>query len=298
MPQTPDRKTGYLRSEFRLFDLSGLPGHEIPYHYHDFHKILYLRRGRIGYGIEGRQYRLRAGDIVLVRAGELHRPDLAETAEYERLILYISPEFGREMSGGADLLACFDTARLPSRQLRIPALAPAAESPLIADLRQIARAMAAALSEPAADSYTPLWNRLKVTELLISLNRRVSRREGLFVTDSENPLITHCLDYIDAHLCEETLSVDAIAASAFVSRSYLMHRFKAETGRTIGDFITERRLYTARRLMAEGAGVTQACYESGFKNYAAFYYAFRKKYGRAPQSGRPAIHDRTGQPEE
>ena len=38
-----------------------------------------------------------------------------------------------------------------------------------------------------------------------------------------------------------------------------------------------------RRALAEGASVTEACYESGFKDYAHFIKSFTKTFGCSPK---------------
>ena len=63
---------------------------------------------------------------------------------------------------------------------------------------------------------------------------------------------------------------------------------KSATGNTIGKYVTEKRLFMARAFLEQGLSVTEACYKSGFKNYAAFYYAYRKKYASPPAQGRNA----------
>lgn len=64
------RKSGYLLEDFRLFYNSDSHRREIPFHYHDFHKLLILLSGNTSYIIEGKMYALQPGDIVLVRAGQ------------------------------------------------------------------------------------------------------------------------------------------------------------------------------------------------------------------------------------
>ena len=91
--------------------------------------------------------------------------------------------------------------------------------------------------------------------------------------------------YINAHLTED-LSIDRIADAAFLNRSYLMHLFRDETGYTIGKYVTEKRLYLANHAIEQGVSVTDACYQSGFRNYTTFYQAYRNKYHKSPKQAR------------
>ena len=103
---------GYLHEDFRLFHLRGAMEESVDWHYHTFHKIIEFLGGESGYGVEGKQYLLQPGDLVLVPQGCIHRPEVRAGAPYERIILYISPEFVRARSTPeCDLEACFTTAR-------------------------------------------------------------------------------------------------------------------------------------------------------------------------------------------
>ena len=91
-------KRGYLNHEFRLFHLRGQMDTPVAYHYHDFHKVLILLNGEADYIVEGRSYHLRPLDIVLVGAHCLHKPVVPYKSRYERIILYLSPEFVVEVA--------------------------------------------------------------------------------------------------------------------------------------------------------------------------------------------------------
>ena len=78
-----------------------------------------------------------------------------------------------------------------------------------------------------------------------------------------------------------------LAEQFFLSRYYLMHLFRAETGYTLLGYITEKRLLLARQLMRNGRSVTEACYEAGFTNYSSFLRSFKKHYGVLPSAVNP-----------
>ena len=103
---------GYLREPFRLFHLADGRREYIEYHYHTFHKIIILLAGKAGYAIEGERYDLSPGDFVLVGRGSIHRPEVAEDAFYERMILYIAPQYLASLgTEDCDLEECFRQAQ-------------------------------------------------------------------------------------------------------------------------------------------------------------------------------------------
>lgn len=275
------QKTGYLDTDFKLFFIKDQGKKAFDFHYHDFHKILIFLQGNVSYAVEGRQYDLQPGDIVLVRAGEIHRPIVHEETAYERVILYLSPGFFEQyQKNGYDLFHCFRLgASRCSSLIRLPSFDSSETNRIFGELSLCARDDAFAAE---------LFRRAKITEFLILLNRTLLQTPlGFREAVTANPAVIHILKYINDHLTQEKLSVDTIAQAAFLNRSYLMHLFKAETGYSIGSYITEKRLFLARGFIASGLSVTDACYRSGFKNYTAFYYAYRRKYNAAP-SDKPA----------
>jgi len=64
MNKTQNKK-GYLLENFRLFHLRDAQGTKVDYHYHEFHKILFLISGNGSYVIEGQRYLLKPGDIII-----------------------------------------------------------------------------------------------------------------------------------------------------------------------------------------------------------------------------------------
>ena len=282
------RKSGYLESHFRLFYNTDRKKRSFPLHYHDFHKIMLFLEGNVSYLAEGRQYDLKPGDIVLIPAGAIHAPDVHDDTPYERVIIYISPDFflstGQEADG---LSVCFDMAQKQGFNLIRPEGA----------YRTWTFRLSEELSHAAADKSfgAERYRRIKTEELLIVCGRILLEREEAFAQEtSSNPLILSVMKYLNTHLKDEDLTIDDIAEYAALHRSYLMHLFKAEVGCSVGSYITEKRLFLAKNLLRDGYSVTDACFESGFKNYSAFYYAYKKKYGVSP-SGQESLRHVEGE---
>ena len=85
--------------------------------------------------------------------------------------------------------------------------------------------------------------------------------------------------YLSEHP-EEDHTIDQLAARFYISKYHMMRLFRQETGYTITEYLTEKRLQNANELLRRGTPVTEACYQSGFRNYAAFLRAYKKKISR------------------
>ncbi len=261
---------GYLQEEFRVFYLDGKPEGTVPYHYHEFMKILILLKGQIGYEIEGREYHLQERDVVLVYPGQLHRPLLNQVRQYERIILYISPAFlkGPELQ---ELGEAYGEGE--KRHVQVISL----EQEEGIGMLQLARHFT---DEVVKDGVCgDLLQKVRVVDFLIQLQRYISEENlGKKQPAQGNQVIQQILDYLNTHFTED-LSNEAIAEALHVSKSYMMHLFRQETGYTIKGYITEKRILYAKELQAQNVSLTEACYQSGFNSYTSFYRAMKKKNG-------------------
>lgn len=272
---TEYEKRGYLNQSFRLFHPKDTRQHEFSYHYHDFYKILLFLQGDVTYCIEGKSYVLAPYDMVLINAGEVHRPLVHSARTYERVILYVSPEFlNAHRQKDYDLGLCFSRVQKEqSNVLRMPSLK---NSRLFATLKELE----AALKDE--DFAGDLYREVLFLEFLIQLNRAALGDSLHFMETSEaNEKILAVLAYLNEHLTE-TFSMDSLAEQFFLSKYYLMHSFKQETGYTIGNYLAIKRLRLARELISQGMPATAACFECGFQNYSTFFRAYKKHFGKSP----------------
>lgn len=276
------RKQGFLEGDFRLFHLKDRLCRTYEFHYHDFQKIVILLEGQVDYIIEGRSYPLCPGDIVLVDRGQIHRPQVDPASPYERLILYLSPEFlERYSEGDSRLDNCFSTAAY--RHSSVLRLKEDVRLPISGLLRRLERAVNWQDEEFAG----PLLSRLLCLEFLVELNRASLDNMAQYLpTGSLNYHVSGLISYINEHLSDD-LSIQALADAAHLSSYHMMRMFKEETGYTIGNYITEKRLFKARSLLAEGTGATESCFLSGFKNYSTFLRAYKQHFKELPKRSSP-----------
>ena len=269
-------KKGYLNSEFRLFHLTDKETKEVEYHYHDFDKITIFMKGHVTYTIEGKSYDLKPYDIVLVKHNDIHRLTVDNSTLCERIIVYISPNFmNAYQTDSYDLNYCFEKAEEEhSNVLRITSLE---KSSL---LRSISR-LEASFSD---DGYAAdLYRQIIFLEFMIHLNRAARKDHLKYIdTDSCNTKIQDILGYINENLRED-LSIDSIADQFYISKYYMMRLFKQETGYTLGQYISQKRLLLAKELLLSGEPVTKACFDCGFKDYSTFSRAYKRLFGESPR---------------
>ena len=273
-PLTYERR-GYLNEDFRLFHLADNKTAAIGYHYHNFHKIILLLSGKASYAIEGERYALTPGDYVLVGRGSIHRPEVEPGAFYERMILYISPEYLEGLSNDkCDLAACFHRAQADFHYV----YHAAADAPVRLLLLQLERAW----RQEAFGA--EILRQALFMQLMVALNRATESQRFIHPAAGDGKIVA-LLQYLNLHLTE-SLSIDDLAAHFYISKYYMMRRFKEETGYTIHNYITEKRLLLAQQHLQRGATLSDACYLSGYQDYSTFSRAYKKRFGQVPSEHR------------
>ena len=268
-------KRGYLNSDFKLFHLLDTKKQDFEYHYHDFDKIIIFIQGDVTYRIEGCAYKLEPYDVLLVSHNDIHKPYINSSVPYERIIVYLSPGFLQAyQSETYDLSSCFQKSKeLHSHVLRLHSME---KSSLYRTLTELEYAC-------THDGYArDLYCQVLFLEFMIQLNRASLTNLVTYLPPATGDhRIIAIMDYINSHLIDD-MSVDSIAESCFISRYHLMHLFKDETGYTLFDYITEKRLLLAKDLLKTGLSVTEVCFRSGFKNYSTFSRAYKKHFHASP----------------
>ena len=181
---------GYLKEPFRLFHLADGRGEYIEYHYHAFHKIIILLAGKAGYAVEGERYELNPGDFVLVGRGSIHRPVVAAGDYYERMILYIAPEYLRSLTAGdCDPSECFRRAQETFQYVY--------RDENGSRVRPLFQALAETIRQGGYGA--ALLAQAQFTELMVEVNRvvRGGHRVGAAGGDSK---VISLLQYLNLHL--------------------------------------------------------------------------------------------------
>ncbi len=274
------KKRGYLLENFRLFHLRSAQGTQVDYHYHEFCKILLLLSGGGGYYIDGHRYLLQAGDIVLLGSRSIHRPELDTGIPYERIIIYISPDYLQKFSTAeCSLLSIFSGEK--GHVLRLKD----------SQKRRIFQ-MAASLERDLGQEEfgREILGCAGLLRLLVEIGRTMRRSEafGPSPVMPRNERIREIIRYIDANLSED-IDIGDLAQTFFISKYHMMRLFRQETGTTIHLYITQKRLMLAREYIDGGMRATEACYRCGFRSYSSFTRACAKHFGTTP-TGRTDSH--------
>lgn len=260
-----------LRQDFQLSHNRDPYFRTMEFHAHDFLELYYFLDGSVTYYIEDQVYDLCPGDLLIIPAGKMHRPVIAnEHAAYERMVLWITPQYLQSIdSPTGDLQK--NLQKVGEHGYCVPFRGD--ETVFVTALLKKLLYMQKNDTDPkfcagAVELY--LWTIFRSYGVIDTTHR------------NETQVIPQVIRYITEHF-SEPLTLEDIAAEFFVSKSYLNRHFKAYTNSTVYAYIMALRLTHARRMLREGIPAVEAGRECGFSDYSTFYKAFKTQTGLSPQ---------------
>ena len=266
-----------LSEQYEVFYYSDTHFRSVGSHSHDYYELYFFEEGAVTMVIGEKPYPLRPGDVIVIPPGMDHRALLSDSEKpYRRFVFWQSKPFlealeARSADYGYLLRRAEDRGRYVYH-FDLPTF------------NAIRTRLFTLLDETHADRFgKQAAIDLSISELLLFLSRAVheqeQRRNGQEQL-SRYEAITH---YVDEHL-DEPLSLDALGRQFYLSKYYLVHLFRENTGLSLHQYILKKRLAACCDAMQGGAAVGEAYRQWGFGDYSAFYRAFRKEYGMSPSA--------------
>lgn len=236
-------------------------------HSHDVYEIYLFLEGKSDYLVEGKKYRLRNGDIMLMRKGELHINSLRSDSVYKRSYINFDITELLEQTGNLFLLDMFDKRPLGEYNHYRAKDFPDNH------WQELLQAICNAPSKSEKLCY--------LLPLLCELNKCYLQLKQLPTGKDSNPVADIC-KYINNDLSRE-LSLEHLSEKFYLSKTHLNRLFKNNVGTTVGQYIKLKRLFLAKELMQRGMHPTDVYLNCGFHDYTTFYRAFRQQFGLSPK---------------
>ncbi|WP_211223950.1 AraC family transcriptional regulator [Pseudonocardia asaccharolytica] len=256
-------------------------------HTHDFPGLAYFERGGGSLRSGNREWLVEAGDLYVIAPGDVM--GMGETAGLEHAggiaVFFTQDALGPDRPGAFlswrahPLLFPFvGGAATGALRLKVP------EADRAGWLARV-RAIEAELAD-RRDGY-----RQAVLAHLVLLLVGVSRLATDVVGDlrlNDESLLAEVFTVIERRY-RGRLSLSDVARAVNLSPGYLTTTVRRMTGRTVQDWIAERRMTEARRLLAESdLGVSEVGRMVGFTDPGYFARSFRRMHGLTPRGWRSA----------
>lgn len=233
--------------------------------------------GRCQVGVDTALYPCGQGDVVLLPPKAAYRLETGEEPGSAAVWSLAPEQLVRSQHRGCQ--AAEQILELTGQGMALP----------LSDGEQ--ERMGLLLNGGAEDRYGSYYRMNAMELVLIELCRVIEGREDVQERMSRSEterskLIKNVIAYVNGHYREE-IRLDSIARQFWVSPSYLSRQFKSKVGVSITQFITERRLQAAQRLlMTSDLDITEIADQLGFKSANYFYTVFKKNQGISPREFR------------
>ena len=242
-------------------------------HVHDAVELLYITQGSFLATIDGEEYRLKPGDLILFRSHVIHHVLTLGEPYNQYYVLKLKPMLLQSLSARREAAAC--TMQLT---LQRP------DSPCVwtqNDLQNshILHTIRALIEESNQNEYAKdIALKLGAANLLLYLLRDCHAKERTF--DGSRDEIAQCIYRALIHIRQnftQELDEKTLAAQAGVSYCYFSRHFKRVTGMCFKDYLNALRInYAEQLLLTTGCSVTEVATECGYNNISYFISMYKR----------------------
>ncbi len=239
-------------------------------HTHDRCEIYLFLSGKGVFWVEGNQYPLSPGDILILRPHEAHCIAIDPGHTYERSALHFNPALiDQEANTDNLLLTTFLDREAGKNNLYH-------YSDFDSDFAR--RCFSFMMG---GNKYTKQCILSYLYPLLFEIYR-ASEQKKLLRDVQPEPLSYQILQYINQNLTAP-LSLESICKQFYISKSQLCRIFKKSVGSTVWHYITVKRLTLAKQMLSEGVPPNAVATQCGFSDYSVFWRAYRSEFGVTPK---------------
>ncbi|MDF2724079.1 MAG: AraC family transcriptional regulator [Paenibacillus sp.] len=254
-------------------------------HTHPQYEIYYFHNGDCDYMLGERTIRLAPGDLIIMDGMTIHGPTVYEPSRYVRTMFSFDPY----------LVQIFDASMRSCDPLKPFHVLKNFHFRLSTEARAECEALLGRINRFYSQNDIIQFNRFLMAfyDLLIfiHLQARPFVEEKQSVDRERQQHVQRLIQYIELHFAED-LKLDDLVKHVHISKFHLMKLFREAIGKSITDYLYERRVNQAKLLFmcAEDISVTEACYEVGFKHVAHFSRQFKKQVGYSPETFKKLAH--------
>ena len=254
------------------------------FHYHDFCEITFVLSGYGIYYINGTEYPVEPGDIIIFNQVEPHGWVVTERI-MEVLVLTFAPEVIADPAGTVS-----DEYLKPFLYLgsHFKNLIPSTDE-RTGDMHVIMDEIAAE-ARRREKGYEGMIRAdiLRILTLLIRHYEKEGTDTDINLSEKKRSMkrLEEAVYYINSHFTDN-LTLEDVAGKAYMSPNYFSTYFKNVTNRKFSDYLTMLRLNRVQELfLTTDRTVASIAMECGFRNMSNFYRLYKKHVGELPQKGK------------
>lgn len=266
-------------NEFLKVDYRNQGNSEVfDYHSHQEFEVYFFHAGSCRYLIHNQIYDLEPGDILLMDGMTLHKPNVSSDSEYIRSVIHFSPYWVKELLKELNSLSLLGVF-----QNRHHTLIRTKENKESFELDGAVKRLSKVLNLPEESTVSKEAElKILLVQILMMLRKLVKTEKvtntGKKVEKAEH--VENIVNYIQGNYMHK-LTLDIIANSLNLSKSYMSHLFKEMTGFTIMEYVMGCRLTQVKYLLETEpmSSLKDISFQSGFESAAHFSRYFRDQTG-------------------
>ncbi|MCR5108824.1 MAG: AraC family transcriptional regulator [Lachnospiraceae bacterium] len=251
------------------------------FHYHDFCEITCVLSGFGTYYINGTEYRVKTGDIIIFNQVEPHGWVVGGHS-MEVLVLTFAPEVVSDpvSSSEDEYLKPFFYLGSHFKNLI------SSEDHRTVEIYEIMDEIAKE-SRKREKGYEGMIRAdiLRILTLLIRHYEKEDITLDISLNEKKRAMkrLEQALYYINSRYTEQ-MSLEEVSALAYMSPNYFSSYFRNVTGRKFSEYVTMLRLNHVKEMfMTTDRSVSSIAMECGFRNMSNFYRLYKKHMGPLPE---------------
>lgn len=244
-------------------------------HVHDFIEIVYVLGGTATQILDGEASEVKRGDMIFLNYGSTH--SFKAQGEFHYVNICFSPEMvGSVISARNALsllsLTAFNEMRSDSNCGKLSFFGR--------ERSEIEGILSAMLRE--CEEKKSAWHSVMESYFNILITRMLRKSELGQSGEESDEIWREFADFVDNNL-DADLTLSELAGKCFYNPSYFSRAFKKHFRMSPFEYITERRVQFAMRLLTETKDpVDEILRRTGFSDRSSFYRAFSKHVGMTP----------------
>lgn len=228
---------------------------DYPLHQHDYYEIEYITDGLGEHIINGESHSVKKGDILFITPFDYHGYNLSNMTTitchfYAKDLSFEVSKFLSTLSAASFENASEDT---------------------ITNLKYLLKTF------KNNEKFAEIKLKNIIELIILDLFEKYSFSSGATSADR----IAEAIGYVNLNFRND-LTLLSIEKKFGLPQSYFCREFKKRTGKKFVDYVTEKRLTYAKRLLKGDNKVVDVCFESGFGSVRNFNRVFKAKYGVTP----------------
>lgn len=267
----------FLEEDFHIIHRKNTSTAKVNKHHHNAYEIIIQNNGTGNFFIKDKNYDMKAQTLFLINEYDIHHyffPEKLKT--YDRFVLYIKSEFLNNYFNYID--DDFKPIDIFKKEIKCVEL----NNPEYKQLKFLSEKMILELTKEKL-GYKSIVNSY-LLQFFVTIYRLLINTQNININNNEEneSRLQKIIAYIDNNY-KNNISLNEIAESLYISKYYLSHFFKDRTGFTIIEFLNNKRIIEAQKMLKNtNLNITDIAMNVGFNTLNHFERTFKTINGITP----------------